>query len=224
MKTFSKSFQTRAFVLFFCLPVLSLAGCQGTGTKQEPNKQIDYSGMENKSFSDLFIEIQPNEIKESPFDLFPTVNGVVTAGNADAYNSMVVGDGALGQMTAKPVTIIGLRGIRYTLEVILRDHNYTIAFFEEPFRPQFMPFGTASGRDSNKMRETTLTPVATPDGNMAYKEAYMIIECKLAQTYTVHPEEIYSEDNRKFYEDAFESVGSWHKLVIGDITHVWIRK
>lgn len=187
-------------------------------------QQIDYTNVKEKSFSDLFAEIKANEIKESPFDLFPKVNSVVTSGTLDSFNSMVVGDGALGNMGGKFTTILGLRGNRYTLEYILDKKTYTLSFFDEQFREDFMLFGKTSGRDSQKMKETKLTAVTTPDGNVAYKEARLVIECKLAQTHTVNLDEVYAEDNKKFYDDAFKSVGSYHKIVIGDITHVWVRK
>ncbi|MDR1408495.1 MAG: hypothetical protein LBJ23_10710, partial [Tannerella sp.] len=70
----------------------------------------------------------------------------------------------------------------------------------------------------------SLTAVVTPSGKMAYKEAFMIIECQLAQTHTVNPEEVYAEHNRNFFEDAYKEVGSYHKIVFGDITNVWVRQ
>jgi ribosomal protein L20A (L18A) len=59
---------------------------------------------------------------------------------------------------------------------------------------------------------------------MAYKEALLIIECQLAQTHTVNLKEVYAEYNHKFFEDAYKEVGSYHKIVFGDITNVWVRK
>lgn len=218
---------------FFYLMIAALGfiSCQnnpGSAAKGQEEeaaiRQIDYSDVKERSFSDLFEEIEPDQIKESPFDLFPKVNSVLTSGNEDAFNSMVIGDGALGHLTGKYVAICGLRGSRYTLEIILKEHSYTMSFFDEQFRDQFMPFGQTSGRDSDKMKQTTLTPVATPSGNMTYKEARLVIECTLAQTHTVNMDEVYDETSRKFYEDAYNSVGSYHKILVGDITHVWVRK
>jgi len=58
---------------------------------------------------------------------------------------------------------------------------------------------------------------------MTFKEAKLVIECKLTQTQTINPAEVYSDDNRKFYEDAYKEVGSYHKTVFGEITNVWVR-
>lgn len=211
--------------VFVCISCQNKQGTNASGDQsEEAPKVIDYSNVKEKSFSELFTEIEPNQIKESPFDLFPKINGVVTAGDSTVFNSMVIGDGALGQMIGKYVTICGLRGSRYTLEILLKEHHYTMSFFDEQFRDQFILFGQSSGRDSDKMATTTLTPVSTPSGNMTYKEARLVIECDLAQTHTVSLDEVYSADNKKFYEDAYNEVGSYHKIVMGDITHVWVRK
>jgi flavin reductase (DIM6/NTAB) family NADH-FMN oxidoreductase RutF len=137
---------------------------------------------------------------------------------------MVASDGGIGILMNKPVTFCGLRGSRYTLEVILKDSIYTMSFFEDRYKDQYMIFGQKSGRDSEKMKETSLTAVVTPSGKMAYKEAFLIIECQLAQTHTVNLEEVYAEHNRKFFEDAYKEVGSYHKIVFGDITNVWRAK
>ena len=218
-------------LLFLSVFAILFASCQqapksNPETQEETaeDQQIDYTNVKEKSFSDLFSEIQVNEIKESPSDLFSKVNSVITSGTEDSFNSMVVSYGALGYVNEKNITLLTLRGSRYTLEYILDKKTYTLSFFDEQFREDFMPFGKSSGRDSDKMKETKLTAVTTPDGNVTYKEARLVIECKLAQTHTVNLDEVYSEDSKKFYEDAFKSAGSFHKVVIGDITHVWIRK
>ncbi len=38
--------------------------------------------------------------------------------------------------------------------------------------------GTKSGRDTDKIEESGLTPVSLPSGAVAYTEAHTIIECK----------------------------------------------
>ena len=217
--------------LFLCFIATFILSCNNAEKKSETTSEIKETSeaktddnVKDKSFGELFTEIQPDQISESIFKLVGKDNTVITAGTEIGFNSMVAGDGGMGLLLGKPVTFCGLRGSRYTLEVILKDKVYTMTYFEEKYRDQFMLFGKKSGRDSEKMKETTLTPVITPSGKVAYKEAKLIIECKLAQTLTVNPEECYSDDNKKFFEDAYNEVGSYHKVVFGDITNVWIRK
>ncbi|GHT17339.1 hypothetical protein FACS189429_1200 [Bacteroidia bacterium] len=215
------------------LIILSLvfAGFACTKATQKQSEQIEnqqptvsFEGIREKSFNELFRSIKPEEINESFITLAIKDNIVITAGRTADYNSMVAGDGGIGVLMGKPVTFCGLRGSRYTLEILLKDSVYTFSFFDERFRADFMKFGEKSGRDSQKMQETTLTAVSTPSGLMTFKEARLIIECQLAQTQTINPEEVYAAKNKKFFVDAQKEVGSWHKIVFGDITNVWVRK
>jgi flavin reductase (DIM6/NTAB) family NADH-FMN oxidoreductase RutF len=64
----------------------------------------------------------------------------------------------------------------------------------------------------------------TPAGNMSFKEAKLIIECKLFQVTTVSPNDFQTEEARKFIVDAFNETKDYHKIVFGEITNVWIRK
>ena len=180
--------------------------------------------VKSLSFDELFTEITPDKIDKNIIELVKTYNIVITAGRDSDYNSMVAGDGGIGILMGKPVTFCGLRGSRYTLEIILKDSVYTMSFFKDKYKDDYMIFGQKSGRDTDKMKETQLTAVATPSGRMAFKEAFMIIECRLAETHTVNLDEVYADYNHKFYEDAYKEVGSYHKIVFGDITNVWIRK
>ncbi|MDR2385145.1 MAG: flavin reductase [Tannerella sp.] len=180
--------------------------------------------VENMSFDELFTEITPEEIDKNIVGLIKTYNIVITSGKETGYNSMVAGDGGMGILMGKAVTFCGLRGNRYTLEIILKDSVYTMSFFEDKYKDDYMIFGQKSGRDTEKMKETKLTAIVMPSGKMAYKEAFMIIECQLSQTHTVHLKEVYAEYNRKFFTDAYKEVGKYHKIVFGDITNVWIKK
>jgi flavin reductase (DIM6/NTAB) family NADH-FMN oxidoreductase RutF len=188
------------------------------------SRSIDYTHLQDKSFEDLFVEIAPEKLPESIFKLVGKDYTVITAGVPEHYNSMVAGDGGVGLLMGKPVTFCGLRGNRYTLELILKDKKYTMTYFDDQFKPAFLPFGQTSGRDTDKMKKTTLTPLVTPSGRISYKEAKIIIECDLAETHTVNLDEVYAQQNRAFYEDAFKSVGAYHKIVFGDIIHIWVRK
>lgn len=204
--------------LFVCV-VASLFS-QSISAKQP----IDYTHLNDKSFTDLFVEITPDELPESVFTLFAKDYAVITAGFQDKYNSMVASDGGVGRLCGKAVTFCCLRGTRYTLEMILKDKEYTMSYFDDQFKPAFLPFGKSSGRNTDKMKTTTLTPLVTPSGRMSYKEAKLIIECELAQTQTINPDEIYDAKNKDFFEKAHQSEGVYHKLVFGNIVHVWVRK
>jgi flavin reductase (DIM6/NTAB) family NADH-FMN oxidoreductase RutF len=74
------------------------------------------------------------------------------------------------------------------------------------------------------MKNTQLTAVQTPAGNMTFKEAKIIIECKLFEVTTVAPDDFHDDEARKFIVDAHAETKGYHKVVFGEITNVWIRK
>jgi hypothetical protein len=82
----------------------------------------------------------------------------------------------------------------------------------------------AACKNQVKTEKTPEETVKNSVASLSEEEAFLIIECQLAQTHTVNLEEVYVEHNRKFFEDAYKEVGSYHKIVFGDITNVWVRK
>jgi len=216
---------------------ISLPGCTGGSTgenkanakagadKTETGPALTREEIKSRSFSDLFKAISVNDIPPDVFTLIGKDFAVLTAGNPSRYNSMVAGWGGWGVMFSKPSTFLMLRSSRYTLELMRAEKRYTMAFFDDGFKDDIMKFGAQSGRDSDaKMKNTALTAVETQSGNMAFKEARLIIECNLIQVTTVAPDDFYTEDSKKFVVDAHSETKDYHKVVFGEITNVWVRK
>jgi flavin reductase (DIM6/NTAB) family NADH-FMN oxidoreductase RutF len=84
--------------------------------------------------------------------------------------------------------------------------------------------GSKSGRDSEKMKEVELTSVQTPSGDMSYKEARLIIECKLTALTTANPDDFYTQETKDYINEAYKEANVFRKLVFGEITHVWAKK
>ncbi|MDR0729196.1 MAG: flavin reductase [Prevotellaceae bacterium] len=171
---------------------------------------------------DGFVAIAPSDITESPFrrigDAF-----LITAGVDADYNTMTASWGSWGIFFNEPTTTCLLRANRYTLEYIRRTKTYTLAFFDEQYREQVMHFGLISGRNSDKMKTHQLTVLTTPAGNIAYREASLIIECELIQLTTVHPDDFFRADDKAFIVGGYEEAKDYHKLVTGKITGVWAK-
>lgn len=208
---------------------LALTACAGSGTKPTDGDRA----RENKatreqiaasSFDELFEEIDPKAVEKDIFTLVGEDFGILTAGAAGDENAMVTSWGGWGIVFGEPGMFHFLRSNRYTLEKMRGERCYTVSFFDDEFKDDIMPFGMKSGRDTDKMKETALTLVRTPDGCPAWKEASLIVECRLAEVTTVAPDDFYRAEDRKFVEDAHAETGDWHKLVLSQITHVWSRK
>lgn len=212
--------------------VILLSGCngqQGSGTSNEfcedtQATKLTHEEIKSRPFSELFDTIDVRNIKEDVFTLVGEDYGILTAGTPEKYNSMVTSWGGWGIVFGKPGVFHFLRSNRYTLEMMREQQVYTVSFFDSEFKDDIMQFGMKSGRDSDKMKETKLTAVQTPDENPAYKEAKIILECRLSEITTVAPEDFYNAEDRKFVTDAHAETGDWHKLVLSQITKAWVRK
>jgi flavin reductase (DIM6/NTAB) family NADH-FMN oxidoreductase RutF len=217
--------------------VLSLLGvfvsCNGNSRKEATAASDKSAGtveavtvaeVKDKTFAELFQSIPETEIGESVFKLVGKDFTVITAGDSSHYNSMVASWGGWGILFEKPATWCFLRSNRYTLELIRKHHTYTMSYFDDPFKEQIILFGMKSGRDSDKMKESALTPVQTPSGNMTYKEAKLVIECTLVELTTVSPDDFLTPSGRDFIVEAHKETNEYHKLVFGEITGIWAVK
>lgn len=209
---------------------LMFSACDGNSRKATTEQQVSetskmtHEQIQAASFNDLFKEVEPTEIPGNVFTLVSKDFTVLTGGTPELYNSMVAGWGGWGTLFDKPATWCFLRANRYTLELIRKDHVYSMSYFDNEYKEDIMKFGTQSGRDTQKMKETQLTAVQTPAGSMTYKEAKLIIECRLFEVTTVSPDDFQTEEARKFIVDAHTEAGEYHKMVFGEITKVWVRK
>lgn len=169
-----------------------------------------------------YVSISPEDLDENIFRLVGKDFTVITAG--EDPNSMVASWGGVGIMFNKPVTWCFLRANRYTLEKIRETGTYTMCYFPDQYKGDIMQFGTRSGRNTDKMDQTKLTPFLTPDGYPAYKEARIIIECKLIAASTVSKDEFYTDEAKTFLQEGYDEAKDWHKLVYGEITNILIKK
>ncbi len=219
--------KTRIFLTLSLL--LILPGCIESPTKtqntaMETSKTVTTEEVRDKAFDELFTAIDAAAIDESVFRLVGQDYTVITSGSANNFNSMVAGWGGFGVLFNQPTTWCMLRANRYTLELIRKEGTYTMAYFDDNFKEQIMAFGMSSGRDSDKMAKTTLTAVRTPTGNPAWKEAKLILECRLTELTTVSPDDFTDQSSKDFVTEAYGETGEYHKLVFGEITAVWARK
>jgi flavin reductase (DIM6/NTAB) family NADH-FMN oxidoreductase RutF len=204
-----------------------LAGCNSPAPKGEEKASAslqETTNVKEMAFDELFVPVAPRDVTGNVFRLVGEDYTVITAGTEENYNSMTASFGGWGILFGDPTTWCFLRASRYTLEYIRQEKRYTMSYFDEPYREQVMLFGTLSGRDSDKMKRHALTAVTTPAGNVAYKEAKLIVECELTEITTVQPDDFYTKEGRSFVVNAHAEVKEYHKLVFGKITNVWTKK
>ncbi|MDR2787091.1 MAG: flavin reductase family protein [Candidatus Accumulibacter sp.] len=188
------------------------------------NEKTNHANVEEMDFDQLFKQISPEEIGDNVFTLVGKVFPVLTAGKEDHYNSMISSGGGFGLLFMKPATWCILRADRYTLELVQKEQTYTLSYFPNEYKKQILFLGSKSGRDSEKMKEVELTSVQTPSGDMSFKEARLIIECKLTALTTPNPDDFCAREARDSINEAYKEANVYRKFVFGEITHVWIKK
>ncbi len=217
--------------LLFSLCFISiLMSCNDTSQKQVTNEvkkevPLDYRNVEYKTFDQLFEQVDSKEFKKELYQLAAVEDHtVITAGAEAHYNSMMANWEVLARYFEQPKIMNMLGANRYTLEFMKDRQTYTLSFFDKQFTSEVMVFGQKSGRNSEKMKNSKLTHVTTPSGNITYKEAKVVVECSLFEITTLNPNDFYTADGKKFVEDALKDAKDYHKLVFGTVTNVWVRK
>lgn len=125
-----------------------------------------------------FRKIEPKELEGNVFKMFDTEWALLTAGTPESFNTMTISWGGLGWLWRRPVSFIFVRRDRYTFQFVEQNDCFTVCFFDEnECRDQLRLLGTKSGRDSDKMNSSGLTPVWI-DGQPAFAEAKAVLVCK----------------------------------------------
>lgn len=176
-------------------------------------------------FQELFKEIPASQIADD-YNIFTLVGKdffAITAGNTDRYNSMIGSGGGFGLMFRNPVTWCIIRSDRYTLELMEQEGVYTMSYFPEEHREQMMFLGSKSGRDSDKMRESTLSAIEISPGVVAFAEAKLIIACRLTQVTTPAVSDFRTLETREYLNKAYQIPTDQRQYVFGDIIHAWVN-
>lgn len=162
-----------------------------------------------------FKDIDIMTIETKPVKLISKVWMLVTAGNADSFNSMTASWGGIGFLWQRPAAFIFVRPQRYTLEFIEREQSFTLSFFDHArYRSALNLMGGKSGRDMDKPAKAGLTPLVLPSGRVAYGEAQYILECRTMYSDRIKPE--------NFIDDTIPPMiypaADFHRTFIAEIT------
>ena len=158
-----------------------------------------------------------NIVDPAVIDAFASLDkrwALLTAGDRNTFNAMVINWGALGFIWNRPIMTILVRPNRYTYEFIEKFDNLTVSFYDKQYKKSLGVFGTKSGRDVDKVKETGFTPVFI-DGVPSFAEAELtIIGKKLFRT-VVTPDNFVDSSLDKFYPEK-----DYHTLYQVEIVRV----
>lgn len=176
-------------------------------------------------FEELFRRVSLEEFANdfNVFELLEKDFYVATNGGKEEYNSMIGSGGGFGFFLKKPTNWCLFKQDRYTLELIKKYKKYTLSLYEEEDKKAILLLGQETGRNNNKMDKVKLTKIETPTGNIVFEEAKLILECDLTAIIMPNKENFYSENSKKYIEEAYKDENEYRKIVYGEITNIWVK-
>ena len=151
------------------------------------------------------------------FTQFDKKWALVTAGNADSFNTMTISWGGMGTIWNKPVATVYVRTSRYTHEFIDNNDYFTISFFPEEYKGILGVLGSKSGREMDKMKDSGLTPVKTGE-SVSFEEAQVTLLCRKLFTQRLELSNIPGQIVKDMY-----STDAPHDMYIGEIVEILRR-
>lgn len=165
-------------------------------------------------------ETEIYDIKDNVVELIGKEWMLITAGSIENFNTMTASWGNMGFLWGKPVVTVYVRPQRYTLEFLEREECFTLSFFSGKYREALNICGTKSGRDTDKVAESGLTPYSPADGTVSFEEARMVIKCRKLYKGKLGEEEFIDKSLLpKWYPQR-----DLHYMYIAEIEKVWVGR
>ena len=155
------------------------------------------------------------DLKKFNFLPFYTIDqnwALLTAGTPDKFNTMTISWGGFGTIWNKPIVTIYVKPTRYTYEFIEENEYFTISFYDDQFKGDLGILGSISGRNTNKILKTKLTPEFL-EKSVSFKEANLTIICKKIY-FQIEQSEI----------DRFYKKEPIHRMYFGEVIDIIDRR
>ncbi|MCR4880110.1 MAG: flavin reductase [Bacilli bacterium] len=127
----------------------------------------------------MFKEISFKEISnyKDPVSLF-SEGCVAVVENKEKANPITIGWGGLGTLWSKPMCTVFIHEVRYSKHMFDEADTFSVCFFAPKYNPIAIKyFGTVSGRDEDKIKNSGLT-LEHLENTPYLKEAELVIICK----------------------------------------------
>jgi len=162
-----------------------------------------------------FKTIAPDSVSDNLIKLIGGDWMLIAAGRSGDFNTMTASWGAAGVLWNKPIAVCFIRPQRYTFQFTEKYSHYTLSFFDGQYREILDYCGTHSGRDIDKVRQTGLLPLETANGNIAFSQARLVLECQKFYSDVLKPDCFLEKSLLHLHYPK----GDFHRFYIG-----WIEK
>jgi flavin reductase (DIM6/NTAB) family NADH-FMN oxidoreductase RutF len=156
-------------------------------------------------------QVRPDVLTENSFKLIGKDWMLITTGGHGSFNTMTASWGGLGVLWERTVAFCFIRPTRYTYEFMERSTIFTLSFFEERFRKALSFCGSHSGRDTDKITGSGLTPVH--DGDFIFfAEARLVLLCRKIYFQDISPDCFLDPKIEDLYPAR-----DYHRMYVGEI-------
>lgn len=161
-----------------------------------------------------FKQINVRDIKSNLVKMISDDWMLISAGNAEASNTMTASWGFMGEMWHKDCAAVVIRPSRHTYKFTEENDCFSLCFFDEQYRDALKLCGSKSGRDIDKIKATGLTPVYS-DGTVYYEQANTVVICRKMYAADLDPAAFTDKE-------ALDSYGgtNYHRVYVGEIVKV----
>lgn len=137
---------------------------------------------------------------------------LITAGNAENFNTMTASWGGLGYLWNKPVAFIFIRPQRFTYQFAENNAFFTLSFFDHQYKPVLDFCGSNSGRDVDKIAQTGLQAFPSSRNNIYFGQSCLQMECRKLYFGDIDPANFLDKKLLRNY-----TANDFHRLYIGEI-------
>ena len=163
----------------------------------------------------MFTEISYHDFSINAIDKIKNEWFLITAGNQENFNTMTASWGGVGNLWNESVAFVFVRPQRYTYKFTEENDTMTLSFYPKEYRKALSLLGTKSGRDTNKIKESGLTPMKFND-TMAFKEAEYVIVAKKLYIHDFKEENMIDQSVLEHYPEK-----DFHRMYIVKIEHIY---
>ena len=161
-------------------------------------------------------KIDPKALDQNVFSAIGDQWMLLTAGDKAKANTMTASWGGMGVLWGQNVVTVYVRPQRYTYEFMEKGEYFTVAFFDEGWRPQLALCGAKSGRDVDKVKECGFA-LAYGAGDAPYfQEAKLVFVCKKLYFDDIDPAHFVDGS----IDGAQYAAKDYHRMYIGEIVEV----
>ncbi len=163
----------------------------------------------------MFREISAKEIGGNIIEAIANEWMLISAGNENGYNMMTASWGFMGEMWGEDCVIAAVRPQRHTMKFIEENDRFTLSFYGDK-KEIHSVCGRLSGRDVDKTKLASLTPVFSDD-TVYFSEARLVLICKKQYVSALSEEKFIDKTPLKWYENK-----DFHNMILGKIEKVLI--